>query len=223
MPRYVITLVLVSLVALPIVSLPKFSALIAPRLATFGNLSQDNSFIKRYNFSEQAATSIVQTAEGNGLGATGGAVKLRAMQGVVSLDNGFLEMFYVFGWTGGMLFFVGLGGILLQTVRFRETRSDPVANSLRSIAVCLGAILPIGDVFTGATGTLIWTAVGLGIGAHGYHLVTGQALRSQAWLRAMQRARATGPASGPAPVAPPAPVVPSGAMALATVARTPRT
>jgi hypothetical protein len=210
MPRYVITLVLVTLVALPIASLPKFSALIAPRLATFTNLSQDNSFIKRYNFSEQAAASIVETAEGNGLGATGGAVKLRAMQGVVSLDNGFLEIFYVFGWPGGMLFFVGLAGILLQTLRFRETRSDPMANSLRSIAVSLGAILPIGEVFTGATGTLIWMAVGMGIGGHGYHLVTGQALRSQAWLAAIRNAVGKGP-TPPVPGSP----APAAAMALA--------
>jgi hypothetical protein len=216
MPRYVITLVLVALVALPIASLPKFSALIAPRLATFTNLSKDNSFIKRYNFSEQAAASIVETAEGNGLGATGGAVKLRAMQGVVSLDNGFLEIFYVFGWPGGMLFFVGLAGILLQTLRFRETRSDPMANSLRSIAVSLGAILPIGEIFTGATGTLIWMAVGMGIGAHGYHLVTGQALRSQAWLESIRRS-----AAGTKPPPVPAPPVPASAMALAPI-RSPR-
>jgi hypothetical protein len=213
MPRYVFTLVLVTVVALPIASIPQFSALIAPRLATFGNLAQDNSFVKRYNFSEQAASSIVETAEGNGLGTIGGAVKLRAGQGIVSLDNGFLEIFYVFGWPGGALFFLGLAGILLQTFRFRETGTDPMANSLRSIAVALGAVLPIGDIFTGATGTLIWIAVGMGIGGHGYHLVTGQALRSQAWLNAMRGAAG---AATPPPVAPP---VPATAMVPARPAR----
>jgi hypothetical protein len=209
MPRYVVTLFLVSIVALPIASMPQFSALIAPRLATFGNLSRDNSFIKRYNFSEQAAISIVASSEGRGLGATGGAVKLRGGQGVISLDNGFLEVFYIFGWPGGLLFFLGIGGIMFQTFRFRETRTDPFANAARSIAVALIAILPIGDVFTGATGTLLWMGVGFGIGAHGYHLVTGQALRSWAWLRAMRNAAQP----------PPAPVAPAAAMALAPVAR----
>lgn len=186
LPRYTITLILVALVALPIASMPKFSAIIAPRLRTLANLEEDNSFIKRYNFSESAASSIVETAEGKGLGSTGGAIKLRGMQGVRSLDNGFLEVFFIFGWPGGSLFFLGIAGLMMQSARFRETRTDAFANATRATAVALVSILPIGDVFTGPTGTLLWMSVGFGIAAHAYHLTTGQALRSQA-AHALQR------------------------------------
>jgi hypothetical protein len=210
LPKYVFTLIAVALIAIPIASIPQFSALIAPRLKTFANLSEDNSFVKRYNFSESAASSIVETAEGNGLGMTGGAIKLNNNQGLRSLDNGFLEVFYIYGWTGGMLFFLGIAGLMLQSLRFRETRTDPFANSVRAIGIALVSILPIGDVFTGPTGTLLWTAVGFGIGGHAYHLTTGRALRSQAWLDALRRAATPAAAPGaPAPAAALVPFVPA--------------
>ncbi|MDQ8164662.1 MAG: hypothetical protein P3A28_02755 [Gemmatimonadota bacterium] len=197
MPRYVITLFAVAIIAIPVVSMPRFSATIAPRLRSFTNLSQDNSFVKRYNFSEQAASSIVETAEGQGLGMTGGAIKLRGMRGVRSLDNGFLEVFYIYGWPGGGLFFLGIAGLMLQSARFRETRSDSFANATRATSIALVSILPIGDVFTGPTGTLLWMSVGFGIAGHAYHLTTGHALRSEAW-RAFVMAR-TAPPTPPAP------------------------
>jgi hypothetical protein len=111
---------------------------------------------------------------------TGGAIKLRNNLGVRSLDNGFLEVFYIYGWPGGLLFFLGIAGLLLQSFRFFEARTDSFANAVRAIAVALVSILPIGDVFTGPTGMLLWSMVGLGIAAHAYHLTTGKALRSRA-------------------------------------------
>jgi hypothetical protein len=198
--KYVVTLVAVALMAVPLAQIPQFSKVIGARMATLTNLSEDNSFKKRYNFTEAAASSIVATAEGMGLGTTGGAIKLRGGQGVRALDNGFLEVFYIYGWVGGMLFFLGIAGLLLQAMRFRETRSDPFANAARAVSVSLIAILPIGDVFTGATGTLLWMAVGFGLSGHAYHLATGQALRSQAIRRAVLAARMPA-AAPPVPVA----------------------
>ena len=184
LPRYAITLIAVTIVALPIVNMPQFSALIMPRLLSFTKLSEDNSFIKRYNFTKQAASGIVETAEGNGLGTTGGASKLRGAGAATSFDNGVLEIFFIFGWPGGGLFYLGLAGLMLQAVRFRETRGDPFANAVRASSVALISMIPIGDVFTGATGTMLWMSFGFGIAGHAYHLTTGQALRSQAMRRA---------------------------------------
>lgn len=180
LPKRTLTLVIVSLLALPLATIPKFRDIIAPRLSTLSNLRSDNSLIKRVQFSTATASSIVETAGGSGLGTTGGAIKLRGMQGVRSLDNGFLEVFFIFGWPGGSLFFLGIGGLLLQAFRFPEARRDPFANSVRATAIALVSILPIGDVFTGPTGTLLWSMVGLGIAAHAYHMTTGLALRSHA-------------------------------------------
>ena len=206
LPKKTITIIIVALLAIPVASLPQFSSIIAPRLRTLTNLSEDNSFKKRYNLSEAAASSIVETAKGNGLGMTGGAIKLNGMLGVRSLDNGFLEVFYIYGWPGGSLFFLGIAGLMVQSVRFRETRVDSFANAVRASSVALVSILPIGDVFTGPTGTLLWMSVGFGLAAHTYHLTTGHALWSH---------YARGAAVPPMPVpaaSPPIPVlaIPAG-------------
>lgn len=198
LPRYVVTLVAVALIAIPIARMPQFSALIGPRLKSLTNLSQDNSFIKRYNFSQSAAESIVETAEGNGLGTTGGAIKLRGGEGVRSLDNGFLEVFFIFGWPGGTLFFLGILGLVLQSARFRETRADPFANAARAVSVALVSMLPIGDVFTGSTGVLLWMCGGFGIAGHAYHLTTGLALRSARARLVLQSSPMPAPAATPA-------------------------
>jgi hypothetical protein len=198
-PKRTITLLAVSLLALPLAATPQFRDTILPRLSTLTNLRKDNSFVKRVAFSQETASNIVETAEGSGLGSTGGAIKLRGMQGVRSLDNGFLEVFYIFGWPGGTLFFLGIAGLLLQSLRFVEVRNDSFANAIRATALALVSILPVGDVFTGPTGLLIWSMIGLGIGAHAYHLTTGNALRSQRWrFVERQRIAALGTREGPA-------------------------
>jgi hypothetical protein len=181
LPRRIVTLVIVSILAAPLTQIPSFRRTIMNRMSTLSSISTDNSFIKRVQFSQQNADEIVQTAEGNGLGTTGGAIKLATEQvGVRSLDNGFLELYYLFGWPGGTMFLLGIAALLFQTFRFAEARRDPFASAVRATAFALVSILPIGDVFTGSTGTLLWATMGLGIAAHAYHLTTGLALRSRA-------------------------------------------
>jgi hypothetical protein len=181
LPRRLLTLVIVSVLAAPLTQIPSFRSTIVKRLSTLQNVSTDNSFIKRVAFSQENAGEIVETAEGNGLGTTGGAIKLaNAQVGIRSLDNGFLELFYLFGWPGGTMFLLGIAALLYQSFLFAEARRDPFASAVRATAIALVSILPIGDVFTGSTGTLLWGMMGLGIAAHAYHLTTGLALRSRA-------------------------------------------
>lgn len=181
LPRRLVTLVIVSLLAAPLTQIPSFRSTIVNRMSTLTSISSDNSYVKRVAFSQENASEIVQTAEGNGLGSTGGAIKLSSGSvGVRSLDNGFLEMFYVLGWPGGVMFFLGIGALLYQAFRFADARRDPFASAVRATAIALVSILPIGEVFTGSTGTLLWSMMGLSIAAHAYHLTTGLALRSRA-------------------------------------------
>ena len=180
LPKRTLTMLIIALLALPFAATPQFKNTILPRLNTLTNLRSDNSFMKRVEFSEGTASGIVESAEGNGLGMTGGAVKLRNNQGVRSLDNGFLEVFFTLGWPGGALFFLGIFTLVIQALRFAEPRKDSFANSARATSIALISVLPIGDVFTGPTGTFLWSMVGLGIAAHTYHVTTGRALRKQA-------------------------------------------
>jgi hypothetical protein len=81
------------------------------------------------------------------------------------------------------MFLLGIGAMILQSFRFFEAKRDPFANSVRATAVAILSMLPIGDVFTGSTGTLLWSMIGLGMAGHAYHMRTGLALRSRAARR----------------------------------------
>jgi hypothetical protein len=181
LPRRLLTLTIVAVLAAPLTQIPAFRNTILSRMSTLQSISSDNSFVKRVQFSEAAAEGIVQTAAGNGLGTTGGATKLNnGSIGVRSLDNGFLELFYLYGWPGGMMFLMGIAALLYQSFRFAEARRDPFAGAVRASGIALIAILPIGDVFSGSTGAMLWAMMGLSIAAHAHHLTTGLALRSRA-------------------------------------------
>lgn len=205
LPKRTLTLIVVVALALPLASTSQFKESILPRIGTLNNISGDASFVKRLDFSESAASTVVDDAEGVGLGNTGGAIKLRSTGGVRSLDNGFLEVFFIFGWVGGTLFFLGLGGLLIQSLRFAEARRDQFAGSFRACAVALVSILPIGEVFTGSSGTLLWSMIGLGLAAHAYHQTTGLAFRSRAWEAAMRARAGAAPGAAPFPPGPAAP------------------
>ncbi len=215
-PKRTLTILIVALLALPLANSTQFKDSFVSRISSLKNISADASFVKRMNFGESAVASILDDAEGTGLGNTGGAIKLRAGGGVRSLDNGFLEVFFIFGWVGGALFFLGLAGLLLQSLRFAETKRDPYAGTFRACAVALISILPIGEVFTGSSGTLLWSMIGLGLSAHAYHQTTGLALRSRAWEAARARSALPGmkprmtpgmtPGMVPFPMSPAAPV-----------------
>jgi len=189
LPRRLLTLTIVAVLAAPLTQVPEFRSTILSRMTTLKSISSDNSFVKRVAFSEAAAGGIVEAAAGNGLGMTGGAIKLaNGHTGVRNLDNGFLELFYLYGWLGGTMFLLGIAALLYQSFRFAEARRDPFAGAVRASGIALIAILPIGDVFSGSTGAMLWAMMGLSIAAHAYHLTTGLALRSR-FARAKIEAR----------------------------------
>jgi hypothetical protein len=112
-------------------------------------------------------------AGGAARAATGSAVTARARGGIRNFENGLLEVFYLFGWPGGLMFFLGVGGIVVQGMRLADARFDPFANAVRSGAVALLASLLISEIFTGAPGTLFWVLIGFGVSAHAHNLASG--------------------------------------------------
>ena len=70
------------------------------------------------------------------------------------------------------MFLLGLGALFFQSIQFAEASRDPFAGALRATAMAIMAIMPIGDIFSGSTGVLLWSVLGLGISAHAYHLAT---------------------------------------------------
>jgi hypothetical protein len=170
--------------AMPVMSLDVFRDTIFSRLASFASLHEDSSVRQRLVLSNLATQALGARAEGEGLGATGGGTKLGTATGrQASIDNGFLEVFYVLGWPGGSLVMLGLLGQLLTLGRFRDSREDAFANSARGAVWALLSVLFIGDIFSGAVGAMFWGAYGFACCAHAYNYATGKGLRSRQLAR----------------------------------------
>jgi len=177
-------IVLMGLVAVPVLSLDVFRESIARRLLSFTSLEDDSSVRQRVTLSNLAIQEIGRRAEGGGLGATGGAVKISSEVGrQASIDNGFLEIFYVLGWPGGSMVMMGLLGQLLTLARFRDSRHDAFANAARASFWAFLSVLLIGDIFSGAVGAMFWGAYGFACSAHAYNYAVGTGLRSRQLAR----------------------------------------
>jgi hypothetical protein len=186
LPRNWLTMVVVAVLSLPVITIPRIREGIVDRLSSFSQGEQDSSVRSRVMVARAAYQLVVEYAEGAGLGATGSATVARGVGGIRNFENGFLEVFYLFGWPGGLLFFLGLGGIILQGFRLADARFDQFANAARSSALALLTSLLISEVFTGAGGTLLWILIGIGVAAHAHNLASGA---TAAWRTQQLRGR----------------------------------
>lgn len=173
LPRNWMTIVVVGLLSLPVITIPRIREGIVDRLASFSQAEEDSSVRSRVMIARAAYQLVMEYAEGAGLGSTGSATVARGVGGIRNFENGFLEVFYLFGWPGGAMFFLGLGGIIVQGLRLADARFDQFANAARSGALALLTSLLISEVFTGAGGTLLWVLIGLGVAAHAHNLASG--------------------------------------------------
>lgn len=178
-------ILLMAVVAVPVLSLDVFRDTITRRILSFASLEDDSSVRQRLMLSQLATQAIGSQAEGEGLGATGGGTKLigTGVERQASIDNGFLELFYVLGWPGGCMVILALLSMLLNLTRFRDSREDTFANSARATVWALLSVLLIGDIFSGAVGTIWWGAYGFACCAHAYNYSIGKGLRSRQLAR----------------------------------------
>ncbi|MBX7119082.1 MAG: O-antigen ligase family protein [Gemmatimonadaceae bacterium] len=173
LPRNWLTLTFVAVMALPVITIPRIREGITSRIVSIASGETDSSVRSRVMVARAAYTLVLDYAEGAGLGATGSAVTARRSGGIRNFENGLLEVFFLFGWPGGLLFFLGVAGIVVQGIRLADAQFDPFANAARSGALALLASLLISEIFTGAPGTLFWVLIGFGVSAHAHNLASG--------------------------------------------------
>ena len=173
LPRNWITLAVMALLSLPVITIPRIREGITDRIASITQSGDDSSVRSRVMVARAGYLLVLDYAEGAGLGATGSAVTARARGGIRNFENGLLEVFYLFGWPGGMLFFLGVLGLVVQSMRLADARFDQFANAVRSGAAALLSSLLISEIFTGAPGTLFWVLIGFGVSAHAHNLASG--------------------------------------------------
>lgn len=169
-PGLLVTLLVVALLATPLLTVGPVADRINERLDTVTDLSQDNSFQARVEFYKETMPVAFLNPGGEGLGSTGRSTKLSASGGTGELgdnaafDSGIMEIPFVLGWPGSILYISGLTWLLIYALRSRNSE-DFFAVASSSIAVSILVLLIFNDTVTGVTGMLLWSFMGLAIAA----------------------------------------------------------
>ena len=170
-PGLLLTLVVVALLAVPLLTVGPVANSINERLETLTDLSEDNSFQARTEFYRETLPVAFLNPGGEGFGSTGRSTKLSAgEEGIGELgenaafDSGIMEIPFILGWPGSILYVGGLMWLLSYALRSRKNE-DFFAVASSSIAVSILALLIFNDTVTGVAGMLLWSFIGLAIAA----------------------------------------------------------
>jgi putative inorganic carbon (HCO3(-)) transporter len=131
------------------------------RLSTLGDIQEDASYQTRMLNFERGIGWVLRNPLGEGIGSTGGGVRLKKNGTAVVMDAGYIEIFAQFGWIGGVLFYAALWMMWREysrRLKLTESRVDPFLSLGRATLVASVIFLFVGDIFSNFN--LIWVIVG---------------------------------------------------------------
>jgi hypothetical protein len=167
-PGSLMKLMVAALMILPLLTVGPVADKLNERLETTTALSRDRSFEARLDFYAEAVPQALFNPVGAGLGSTGVGTKLSADEVYsAAFDSGLLEVPFLLGWPGTLLYVGGLAWLLYYAFHGRNP-TDFFAVASRAIVVGTLVQLPFNDKTDGVPGMLLWSFIGLAIAADVY-------------------------------------------------------
>jgi hypothetical protein len=167
--RQLATLVAMGAIVLPLLTVGPVAETVNARLQSVSDLEQDNSFKDRVAFYSEFLPQALLNPVGEGLGSTGLATKLSTSGGELgefgNFDSGLMNIPFVLGWLGSLLYVSGLIWLLLLVFRGGGPKSDAFAAVSRGIAVAMLAQLVFGNSLVSLSGIIFWSFLGLSLAA----------------------------------------------------------
>jgi hypothetical protein len=183
--RLTATVLVMGLIAWPLLSVGPIAETVDERLQTLTELEEDASFNARLSFYAEFAPTSFFSPVGAGLGSTGLATKLGTAEGELGefaiFDSGLMNIPFVLGWPGALLYVAGLVWLLSCALRGGRSRSDLFAAASRGIVVAMLAQLVFVNALVGSSGGIVfWCFLGLSLAAQAYWSRTGKASEDKA-------------------------------------------
>lgn len=158
--KILIGIAIAGIAVVPVLQSDEIGAQIEARFQTIFRLEGDTSFIERNAFYDQMIPLVMSQPLGVGFGLTGVASKLENADTVHDFDSGVLEIPYVFGWPGTLLYVGGvlwvMGYCLLSA---RGGRPFSVAAAAAALSILVQMVFSC--VLEGPVGVIFWILVGL--------------------------------------------------------------
>ncbi|MFL9996162.1 O-antigen ligase family protein [Paraburkholderia sediminicola] len=154
-----------AVVAAPLMMIDQVAEPVMQRLSSIQDLGQDDSFQARADFYKSFMSSALTDIAGQGLGTTGLGSKLSndtAAQAMLNFDSGLMEVPYVMGWPGTLLYTTGIVMLLWRAYRAsRQHPSDLLAISGVGVAVAILSMMVFINTLTSVSGMFFFLGVTL--------------------------------------------------------------
>ncbi|MDX5934677.1 O-antigen ligase family protein [Acidithiobacillus thiooxidans] len=161
--RYIFAGILILLMALPILSVGPLAKNIDKRVQSIQNVQQNASYKARVSFYEDFLTKSLEDPIGSGIGNVGVAARLSSSGHVVDFDSGIMEIPYVLGWPGAVLFVFGTIWTLMNVVLNKLANKDSFIAVYGAIALSVFVGIPFFNSLIGTSGMLFWGFCGMAI------------------------------------------------------------
>lgn len=161
------TFLLTTLVTVPFVTTGPVGNLLSQRLSTLTNLADDTSFNDRLALYGNFSSYIAGNPLGQGLGGTGVAAGLSSDDdSFLSVDSGFIAVFYTFGILGA-LYFLGGAAALFKLVFSSSLRLRGLTDAVYvGITAATLSQLVFNNTWSGVPGMVLWFFPALYLASH---------------------------------------------------------
>lgn len=162
--RIIASAILLAGLSVPLLAFGPVADRMQARLQTLTNLNDDTSYAARNEFYASFAKTAFTDVSGEGLGATGTSTKLSNDGGELgkygNFDSGVMNIPFVLGWPGTLLYMSGILWLLARAVRasFR-LRDDKFASACLSLSIAIFAMLVFTNSLVGTGGLLLFMSV----------------------------------------------------------------
>lgn len=133
---------------------------LSKRFDSLTSIKKDGSFNDRSALMVAAITGgVLDDPIGIGLGGSGAAARVSS-QGLAGIDNGFIQMFLLFGWIGTFLY---LSGLFWGVARSFSTGLvfEPGRVAFLGVVVALFAASAMESSFEDLKGVMLWLSIGI--------------------------------------------------------------
>ncbi len=160
--RLVLSLVVITLLVLPLTAIDPFAGVIQTRIQSLFNISADVSFNARFTGYHNALGIALSEFMGQGLGG------IIISDSLGLNDSGILSLFFILGWFGTIPYLIGLVTLLLRTLQPSVGVADPFAAAARAIAIGTFAQMGLNESMLGVFGMVLWSFIGIALAAQKY-------------------------------------------------------
>ncbi|MCU0550639.1 MAG: O-antigen ligase domain-containing protein [Leptolyngbya sp. Prado105] len=161
--RLIVTLMVMSLVVLPLTTIEPFSTVIGQRFQTIFQGQQDGSFVDRSLGYTNLLNDALVEVEGRGIGY------IIRDANIGGNDSGILTLLLNLGWFGTIPYVAGLGLLIFSMMQGREASIDPFVGACRAIVLATFSQISLNTVMLTPFGMVLWGFIGLASAARVYY------------------------------------------------------